>query len=153
VARRPCPEADGASRLLSACRTEHFLGEALQRRSARAVGALAPLPMPGTAPALTLDTVLVQSDLAFCHLTANAEKIDFSYPGGHIYIHRGAQESLLYMVNTPRFTVRDIPGAADDSVRLCLAGRLAESVISGPRRRRPSGARSPASSGVRLPGG
>jgi len=118
--------ADGAARLLSACRTEHFLGEALQRRSARAVGALAPLPMPGTAPALTLDTVLVQSDLAFCHLTANAEKIDFSYPGGHIYIHRGAQESLLYMVNTPRFTVRDIPGAADDSVRLSLAGRLVE---------------------------
>ena len=117
--------SDGAARLLSACRAEHFLGEALQRRSARAVAALAPLPAPA-APALTLDSVLVHSDLAFCHLTANAEKIDFSYPGGHLYIHRGAQESLLYMVNTPRFAVRDIPAAADDSVRVSLATRLLE---------------------------
>ncbi|HEX4387913.1 MAG TPA: cupin domain-containing protein [Steroidobacteraceae bacterium] len=117
---------DAAMRLLSACRTEQFLGEALQRRSARTVGNLAPLPVPAAGPALTLDTVLVHSDRAFCHLTANAEKIDFSYPGGHIYIHRGAQESLLYMVNTPRFAVRDIPGAADDNVRLSLAARLVE---------------------------
>jgi hypothetical protein len=117
---------DGAARLLSACRAEHFLGEALQRRSARAVAALAPLPVPQPAPVLTPDTVLVQADMAFCHLTANAEKIDFSYPGGHLYIHRAAQESLLYMVNTPRFAVRDIPAAADDSVRVSLATRLVE---------------------------
>jgi hypothetical protein len=59
-------------------------------------------------------------------LTANAERIDFSYPGGHLYIHRGAEESLLYMVNTTKFRVRDVPGQIADDVRLSLAGKLLE---------------------------
>ena len=52
-------------------------------------GSLAPLPKPQALPAITQDTLLVQTPHAFCYLTANPEKLDISYPGGHIYIHRG----------------------------------------------------------------
>jgi bifunctional lysine-specific demethylase and histidyl-hydroxylase MINA len=115
---------DGVTRLLHACRTPGFVGEALQRRSSRVVETLASLPAPMPAPAIEMSTVLVQTEMAFCHLTSSAGRIYFSYPGGHLWIHIGAQESLLYMVNTPRFRVRDIPGAIADDVRLSLATRL-----------------------------
>jgi hypothetical protein len=118
--------ADGLARLVGALRTPGFLNAALQRRSSRAIAALTPLSRPNTARALSLDTVLVQAEGAFCHLTASPGTIDFAFPGGHVYIHRGAQESLVYMVNTPRFCVREIPGAIDDDVRVSLANRLVE---------------------------
>ena len=115
---------DGLERLRAACRTPGFLAAALQHRSSRVVARLAPLPAPPVPPALDLDSELIHTDVAFCHLTASPEKIDFSYPGGHLYIHRGAEQSLLYMVNTPRFRVRDVPGEIADEVRLSLAGKL-----------------------------
>lgn len=121
-ALRP-PILTGATRLLEACKAQGFLESALQLRSSRVIASLGALPIPAPAP-LNLDTLMVQKDIAYCHLSANADKIDFSYPGGHIYIHRGAQESLVYMVNTPSFRVRDIPGQIDDEVRLSLAGKL-----------------------------
>jgi hypothetical protein len=120
------PVTEAAGTLLAACRTPGFLAAALHRRSARAVALLRPLPMEAVPPALTLDTVLAQGEAAFCHLTGDPEKIDFSYPGGHFYIHRGAQESALYMLNNVRFRVRDIPGPIDDEVRLSLAGKFVE---------------------------
>jgi hypothetical protein len=52
--------------------------------------------------------------------------LHFSHPGGHLYLHRGAERSLLYMVNTPRFRVRDVPGEVADDVRLSLARKLVE---------------------------
>ena len=67
-----------------------------------------------------------KKDAAFCHLSANAETIDFSYPGGHLYIHRGAQESAMYVASTARFRIRDIPGNIDDGVRLSLAAKFLE---------------------------
>jgi hypothetical protein len=117
---------DAAARVLAACRTPGFIAAALHRRSARGVALLAPLPVRLPAPTLTLDSVLVQAAAAFCHLTANSDTIDFSYPGGHLYIRLAAQESVRFMVNTPRFRVRDIPAAADDEVRLSLARKFLE---------------------------
>ncbi|HLY52031.1 MAG TPA: cupin domain-containing protein [Steroidobacteraceae bacterium] len=120
------PVLEGLERLRAACRMPGFLAAALQRRSSRIVATLAPLPA-GTAPVtLDLDCELVQSETAFCQLTGNSEKIDFSYPGGHIYIHRAAEPALLFMVNTPRFRPRDVPGEMGDEVRLSLASRLVE---------------------------
>jgi Cu/Ag efflux protein CusF len=124
------PVLDAAARLLSACRTPGFTVAALQRRSARVVGMLSPLPTPvaaaAAAAAVGLDTTLVQRATAFCHLTANADNIDLSYPGGHVYIHVGALESVAYMARTARFRVRDIPGTVGDDVRLSLATKLLE---------------------------
>jgi hypothetical protein len=122
---RLVPQAlEAIEQLRAAARTPGFLAAALQRRSARAVAALPMLPQPAAPPALTLESRLRQTEQAFCHLTANAAKIDFSYPGGHLYIHRGAEASLTFMVNTPQFRVRDIPGSIDDEVRLSLATTL-----------------------------
>jgi bifunctional lysine-specific demethylase and histidyl-hydroxylase MINA len=82
--------------------------------------------VPPALPTLGLESELVHIEVAFCHLTANPETIDLSYPGGHLYIHRGAEQGLLYMVNTPRFRVRDVPGDLADEVRLSLAAKLVE---------------------------
>ena len=82
------------------------------------------LPAPAVAPPIDLDTVLRPRDVAFCHLSANAETIDFSYPGGHLYIHRGAEQSLVFMTRMPEFTVRGVPGALADDVKLALAAKL-----------------------------
>ena len=38
--------------------------------------------------------------------------------------HRGAQPAVEFMVNAPRFRVRDIPGEIGDDVRLSLAERF-----------------------------
>jgi bifunctional lysine-specific demethylase and histidyl-hydroxylase MINA len=118
--------AEATVNLANACRTPGFLSSALQWRSSRAIAALAALPQDGSAPALTLDSELAQGELALCHLTATPERIDVSYPGGHLYIHRGAQPCIEYMVNTARFRVRDIPGEVGDDIRLSLAGRFLE---------------------------
>lgn len=126
VERLAAPVLDGVERLRAACRTPGFLTAALQRRSSRVIATLAALPAPAGPRELNLDTELGHTEVAFCHLTANPEKIDFSHPGGHLYIHRGAEPALLYMVNTPRFRVRDIPGGIADEVRLSLAARLVE---------------------------
>jgi hypothetical protein len=117
---------DGLERLRAACRTPGFVSAALQLRAGRTVAGLAPLPAATSAPLLSLDTELTHTDVAFCHLTAGAGKIDFSHPGGHIYVHRGAEPALLYMVNTPRFRVREVPAEVGDEVRLSLAAKLVE---------------------------
>jgi hypothetical protein len=117
--------AEAAAQLANACRTPGFLASALLWRSSRTIAALAPLPT-ASAPALGLDSELRQGELAFCHLTASPERIDISYPGGHLYVHRGAQPCIEFMVNTPRFRVRDIPGEVSDEVRLSLAGRFVQ---------------------------
>jgi bifunctional lysine-specific demethylase and histidyl-hydroxylase MINA len=120
------PLVEAAAGVLAACRTPGFIPSTLQWRSSRTVGALRALPAPSPTPALELDTELLHAAGAFCHLTATPDTIDVTYPGGHLYIHRGAQESVVYIVNTPRFRARDIPGATSDEVRLSLATRFLE---------------------------
>ena len=123
----PLPEllVRATQSLREALATPGFVAAALQRRSARAVGLLA--PNKASAPiALTLDSELRQRPDSFCHLSANPEKIDVAYPGGHLYIHRGAEAAVLYLVNTAQLRVRDIPGDIDDAVRLSLATRFCE---------------------------
>jgi hypothetical protein len=117
---------EAVERLRSACRTPGFLASAMQRRSARAVASLEALPAAKTTPRIDVDTLLTQSNAAFCHVSASAEQIDFSYPGGHLYIHRGAEKDLLYMVNTATFRVRDVPGQLADEVRVALATSLVQ---------------------------
>ncbi|HET7758215.1 MAG TPA: cupin domain-containing protein, partial [Steroidobacteraceae bacterium] len=110
--------------LLAACRAPGFIASALHWRSARAVAALAALPAPEQLPAIGLDTELVHAARAFCQMMANPQTIDVAYPGGHLYINRGAEQGIVFMVNTPRFRVRDIAGDIGDDVRLSLATRF-----------------------------
>jgi bifunctional lysine-specific demethylase and histidyl-hydroxylase MINA len=115
--------AEAAAQLANACRTPGFLASALLWRSSRTIAALAPLRTVAV-PELDLDTQLRHSELAFCHLIASPERIAISYPGGHLYVHRGAQPCIEFIVNAARFRVRDIPGEVSDEVRLSLAGQF-----------------------------
>jgi bifunctional lysine-specific demethylase and histidyl-hydroxylase MINA len=118
------PIVQGAAALLAACQTPGFIDSALQWRSGKAIAALNPLSAAAAPAAIGLDTELEQNELAFCHLTASPERIDVSYPGGHLFIHRGAQPAVEFMVNAQRFRVRDIPGEIGDDVRVSLAERF-----------------------------
>jgi hypothetical protein len=120
------PVAEAVGQLLNAARTPGFLTAALQRRSSRAVGELPALDRPAAPAALTLDTVLRQAGPAFSVLGANAETIDFAFPGGHLYVHRGAQEAVVFIADTETFRIRDLPGPIGDDVRVALAARFVE---------------------------
>lgn len=120
------PVAEAVGQLLNAVRAPGFLNAALQRRSSRSVGELPALPRPSSPPALALDTVLRHAGQGFSHLGANADTIDFAFPGGHLYIHRGAQEAVVFVADTPSFRIRDLPGPIGDDVRLALAARFVE---------------------------
>jgi hypothetical protein len=102
-----------------------FAEAAVQRHSARSVGALNKVSADEPV-SLSLDTLLEQRPDSFCHLSANPEKLDVAYPGGHLYIHRGAEAAVIYMVNQSRFWIRDLPGDLSDEVRLSLAARFVE---------------------------
>jgi hypothetical protein len=120
------PTVEAATNLAAACKVPAFIANALQARSSRVVAALEPLPAPQALPPIDLDTELVQSGMAFCVLTGSPERIDVSYPGGHIYVPRSAQQTLEHIVNTPRLRARDIPGEAGDDIRLSLVRRFVE---------------------------
>jgi len=120
------PVAEAVGQLLNAVRAPGFLNAALQRRASRTIGDLPALPRPSQPPVLGLDTRLRHAGLAFSHLGASADTIDFAYPGGHLYIHRGAQEAVLFIAQTDSFRVRDLPGGLGDEVRLALAARFVE---------------------------
>ncbi len=116
---------DGTAELLRLSRSNEFVAEALQRRASRTVHDLKSLPaLPPATSGLGLDTRLRHGPQAICHVMTSGEKLDFSHPGGHVYIHRGVEESVRFMADTAEFRVRDIPGAVGDDVRLALAEKL-----------------------------
>jgi len=120
------PVAEAVGQLLNATRTPGFLTAALQRRSSRAIGELGSLGRPPAPVGLNLDTVLRRAGPAFSVLGANAETIDFAFPGGHLYVHRGAQEAVVFIADTETFRIRDMPGPISDDVRVALAARFVE---------------------------
>ena len=114
----------GVARLLMLCRSDNFIAEALQRRSSRMIGDLEKLkPSPHHAK-ISRDSLMRHNPQAICHLMGNEEKIDFSFPGGHIYVHKGVEQSLKFIADTPEFRVRDIPGMIDDDIRCALVSKL-----------------------------
>lgn len=112
------------SRLVSHGGSDAFIAQALQRRSSRVISELDKLTVPRTPPPLTLASRLRHSPGAISHLVANATMIDVAYPGGHIYVHRGAEAGVKFITETPRFTVAEIPGEVEDAVRIALASRF-----------------------------
>ncbi|MDQ0466796.1 ribosomal protein L16 Arg81 hydroxylase [Caulobacter ginsengisoli] len=112
--------------LLELCRSDAFVGQALQRRSSRAVSKLERLEQQPAPSPLTLASRLRRHPLAVGHLIGNAERLDFSHPGGHIHIHRGAEAAVVFIAGASEFQVRDIPGEIGDDVRIALAQRFVD---------------------------
>jgi hypothetical protein len=115
---------EGLAKLQSVSRSDDFVAQSLQRRSSRAIADLEKLPAPKGSVTLSPASLLRQSPLAVSHLMATAQKIDLSHPGGHVYIHRGVEESVAFIVGNREFHVRDIPGEIGDDVRIALAEKF-----------------------------
>jgi hypothetical protein len=75
-------------------------------------------------PTLSPSDRVRHTPLAVSHLSGNQRLIDFAYPGGHHYIHRGAEESVTFVAQTPEFRISEIPGAIADDVRVALVEKL-----------------------------
>jgi hypothetical protein len=117
----------GIASLMTHCGADAFIVEALQRRSARIIGGLDKLiPFPERV-ALSPTTRLRHNRLGVCHVVGNASRIDFAYPGGHHFIHRGVEQSVAFIAKTPEFCIQDIPGEIGDDVRIALAEKLVSS--------------------------
>lgn len=114
-------------RLVAAARSDEFIHEAVEHRLSRALGDLSKLPAATIPPGLGIDSRLRHAPLAAAHVIETAEVVDFSQPGQHILVHRGAHESLRFIAANEEFRVRDIPGGLDDEVRLALVARLLSS--------------------------
>jgi hypothetical protein len=115
---------EGLAKLQNVSRSDDFVAQSLQRRSSRAIADLEKLPASKGSVTLSPASLLRQSPLAVSHLMATAQKIDLSHPGGHVYIHRGVEESVAFIVGNREFRVRDIPGEIGDDVRIALAEKF-----------------------------
>ena len=115
---------EGTAKLASICADPDFVAQALQLRSSRAISGLKELAPAGSGSALNIDSEMRHTPRAMSHLSGNSTKIDFSHPGGHLYIHRGATEAVAFIADTPRFRVRQIPGGLEDDVRLALVEKF-----------------------------
>jgi hypothetical protein len=122
----PAQVRGALGQLLELSRNDLFLAQALQRRASREVGRLQKLEPPAVPVPLTLDTRLRRHPLAVSHVIGNADFLDFSHPGGHIHIHRGAEPAVAFIANAAEFRARDIPGGLPDDVRLALAQRFVD---------------------------
>ena len=124
--RIPDQVRQGMAWLTDACRNDSFVAGALQRRSARAVSDMEKPKPPRANSALGASSRVRHAELAICHLSGDENRIDFAYPGGHQYVHRGAEQSVLFIARTPEFRIKDVPGDIDDDVRIALVGKLVE---------------------------
>lgn len=115
---------EGLAKLHSISQSDDFVAQSLQRRSSRAIADLEKLPAPQGKVSLSAGSLLRQSPVGVAHLMATAQKIDLSHPGGHVYIHRGVEDSVAFMVGNREFRVRDIPGEIGDDVRVALAEKF-----------------------------
>jgi hypothetical protein len=73
---------------------------------------------------ITITSRIKHNDLAVAQMVTTDEFVDFSQPGGHILVHRGTEDGMRFITETPEFLVKEIPGEIDDDVRLALVNRL-----------------------------
>lgn len=110
-------------RLLDSVSSSEFLQTSLRKRSARAIRGMEPLPSTSH-PKIGPGTRLEQNGTALCVLVPGERVIELNYPGGKIYIHRGVEEALTFMVEQPMFRVEDVPGNLPPDVLVALAEKL-----------------------------
>jgi hypothetical protein len=118
---------EGVARLAAFCQSDEAIALAMQRRSSRAIRDLKSPAAAERSDGLSANSQVRHSPLAICHLTVTSDKIDFSYPGGHIYIHPGVERSVRFICDTPRFRVRDVPGDVGDDIRIALVDKFLSS--------------------------
>jgi hypothetical protein len=119
---------DGLARLMHVCGSDDFIAQAMQRRSSRVIGDLKMPKASEHRPKISSATIVRHYPLAMSNLTAVRGQIDFSHPGGHVYIHAGVEPSVTFIAGTPQFRVGEIPpGTIGDDIRVALVERFVSS--------------------------
>lgn len=119
---------EGLSRVMQACGSDDFVAQAMQRRSSRAIADLKTSRKIEPRPRISSETLVRHDPMAISNLTAVRDQIDFSHPGGHIYIHLGAEPSVAFIAETPQFRVGEIPPATiGNDVRVALVEKFISS--------------------------
>lgn len=114
--------------LLARCESDEFIFQALDRRRARMIEELPRLKSSEPTVQIHPGTLIRQNPLAMAHVLTTEDLVDFRQPGERILVHRGAEESLRFIAETPEFRVSEVPGAMGDDVKVALVNRL---VMSG----------------------
>jgi len=121
----------GIEKLRNICQSEQFLQDALNFRTAKMIQKLpklttepAPLNLAATSVATLVSQQVRHHPLAIAQLLATPHILDFRQPGKQSLIHLGVERSVRFIINTPQFTIRDIPGDMGDDVRLALVNKM-----------------------------
>jgi len=114
--------------LLARCQSDDFINDALERRRARMIEDLPKLKSKDAGAQVHPGTLVRHHPLAMAHVLTAGDIVDFRQPGERLLVHRGAEEALRYVADTPEFRVNQIPGAMADDVKVALVSRL---VVSG----------------------
>jgi hypothetical protein len=110
-------------RLRDSASSADFLQTSLRKRSGRALRGMEPLPAVPLRE-IGVDTRLKRNESALYVLVPGERVVELNYPGGKIYVHRGVEAALIFMLEQPAFRVRDVPGNLPADVLVALAGKL-----------------------------
>ncbi len=117
----------GIEKLRNICQSEQFLQDALNLRTAKMIQKLPKLTTDravATSVATSVNHQVRHHPLAIAQLMATPEILDFRQPGKQSLIHLGVERSVRFIINTPQFSIRDIPGDIGDDVRLALVNKM-----------------------------
>jgi ribosomal protein L16 Arg81 hydroxylase len=110
--------------LLERCQSDEFIHAALERRRARMIEDLPKITPAAGEAQVRPESRVRHHPLAVAHVLAVGDSVDFRQPGERILVHRGAEEALRFIVQTPEFRVSEIPGPLGDEVKVALVSRL-----------------------------
>jgi hypothetical protein len=110
-------------RLRDSASSADFLQTSLRKRSGRALRGMDPLPAVPLRE-IGVDTRLKRNESALYVLVPGERVVELNYPGGKIYVHRGVEAALIFMLEQPAFRVRDVPGNLPADVLVALANKL-----------------------------
>ncbi len=113
----------GIEKLRNICQSDQFLQDALNFRTAKMIQKLPKLSAE-RAVATSANQLVRHHPLAIAQLMATPHILDFRQPGKQSLIHLGVERSVRFIINTPQFTIRDIPGDIGDDVRLALVNKM-----------------------------
>lgn len=119
----PSRMAEGLSLLAQQARNPQFLQAALASRTSRMIGELPKLEKPSRSANPPPQRVR-QADLAISSVLKTTDIIDFSQPGEHMLIHRGAEEAVRFIAETAEFSVDELPGGLAPDVKNALVAQF-----------------------------
>ncbi len=118
----------GLEELLALSQSDSFIQDALVRRKVRMINELPKLPEASFVESLNLNSVVQHNPLGMAQLISTENILDLTVPGDQILIHKGVENSVKFIINTPQFSLLEIPGELPDDVRIALVQKM---IMSG----------------------